>query len=118
MIVVLATGVHGASRPQSPGPIGGFSRQEVLVMDSFNRLAAHLASISPQPYRRGTPDIRVEDHGSIVLLRPATTAGREWLEAHCDQSGYQPFSGGTLLCEPRYVANIVRRAIEDGLEVE
>jgi hypothetical protein len=25
------------------------------------------------------PDIRVENHGSIVLLRPVTTAGREWL---------------------------------------
>src|SRR4029434_7323013 len=104
MIVVLATGVHGASRPRSPGPIGGFSRQEGLVMDSFNRLAAHLASISPQPYRRGTPDIRVEDHGSIVLLRPATTAGREWLEAHCERSGCQPFSGGTVLSRAAHVA--------------
>ena len=63
------------------------------------------------------PDIRVENYGSIVLLRPATTAGRAWLEANCDRSGYQPFSGGTLLCEPRYVANIVAGAREAGLEV-
>ena len=33
-------------------------------------------------------DILVENHGSIVLLSPATTAGREWLEANCDPSGY------------------------------
>ncbi len=62
-------------------------------------------------------DIRVENHGSIYLLRPQTPAGREWLEKNCDQSGYQPFTGGTLLCEPRYVADIVNGAREAGLEV-
>lgn len=62
-------------------------------------------------------DVQVENHGSIVLLRPATPAGRQWLEAHCDRSGYQPFAGGTLLCEPRYVADIVAGARQAGLEV-
>lgn len=62
-------------------------------------------------------DILVEHHGSIVLLRPATVSGREWLEANCDRSGYQPFSGGTLVCEPKYVAHIVAGAREAGLEV-
>jgi hypothetical protein len=64
-----------------------------------------------------TPDIRVENYGSVVLLRPATAAGRAWLEANCDQGGYQPFSGGTLLCEPRYVGDIVAGAREAGLAV-
>jgi hypothetical protein len=63
-------------------------------------------------------DIHVEIHGSIVLLRPATAAGREWLEAKCDRSGYQPFVGGTLLCEPRYVEPIVVGAVDAGLVVE
>ncbi len=62
-------------------------------------------------------DIRVENHGSIYLLRPQTRAGREWLEKNCDQSGYQPFTGGTLLCESRYVVDIVNGAREAGLEV-
>jgi hypothetical protein len=62
-------------------------------------------------------DILVENHDSIVLLRPATAAGRDWLEAHCDWSGYQPFTGGTLLCEPRYVADIVAGARQAGLAV-
>jgi hypothetical protein len=61
--------------------------------------------------------MRIESYGSIVLVRPATTAGREWLEANCDRSGFQPFTGGTLLCEPRYVADIVAGAREAGLEV-
>jgi hypothetical protein len=62
-------------------------------------------------------DILVEHHGSIALLRPATVSGRAWLEANCDWSGYQPFTGGTLLCEPRYVADIVAGARQAGLEV-
>lgn len=64
-----------------------------------------------------TLDICVEDYGSVVLLRPATATGRAWLEANCNRSGYQPFGGGTLLCEPRYVADIVAGAREAGLEV-
>jgi hypothetical protein len=64
-----------------------------------------------------TPHIVIENYGSIVLLRPATAAGREWLEANCDWSGYQPFSGGTLLCEPRYVADIEAGAREACLEL-
>jgi hypothetical protein len=62
------------------------------------------------------PDIRVENY-SIALLRPATAAGRAWLEASCDQTGHQPFGGGTLLGEPRYVADIVGGARQAGLEV-
>jgi hypothetical protein len=62
-------------------------------------------------------DILVENHGSIILLRPATSAGREWLEANCDPGGYQPFDGGTLLCEPRCVRDIIAGARQAGLEV-
>jgi hypothetical protein len=62
-------------------------------------------------------DLLVENHGSIVLLRPATTCARVWLEANCDRSGYQPFAGGTLVSEPRYVADIVAGARQAGLEV-
>jgi hypothetical protein len=62
-------------------------------------------------------DILVQNHGSIVLLRPATITGRAWLEANCDRSGNQPFTRGTLLCEPRCVAAIVAGAREGGLEV-
>lgn len=65
----------------------------------------------------GTPDILVGNHGSILLLRPATPVGRTWLEAKCDRTGYQPFACGTLLCEPRYVADIVAGARQAGLEV-
>jgi hypothetical protein len=62
-------------------------------------------------------DLLVENHGSILLLRPGTTRARVWLEAYCDRRGYQPFTGGTLLCEPRYVTDIVAGARQAGLEV-
>ena len=39
------------------------------------------------PRTLARPDIHVENHGSIVLLRSATATGREWLEANCDPSG-------------------------------
>jgi len=62
-------------------------------------------------------DLLVENHGSILLLRPGTTRARVWLEANCDRRGYQPFTGGTLLCEPRYVTDNSAGAREAGLEV-
>jgi hypothetical protein len=85
-------------------------------MDTHQQLVVAVAQVMPA-VAADAPDIRVENYGSIVLLRPATPAGRAWLEANCDRSGYQPFTRGTLLCEPRYVADIVASAREAGLEL-
>ncbi len=63
------------------------------------------------------PDIIVENHGSIVVLRGMTDAGYAWIEEHVSGEGYQPFGLGARLAEPRYVADIVAGAIADGLEV-
>jgi hypothetical protein len=59
-------------------------------------------------------DILVQNYGSVVLLRSSTSGSRAWLEANCDWSGYQPFTGGTVLCEPRYVGDIVPGARQAG----
>ncbi len=63
--------------------------------------------------QRGRPALRshavadtIHDHGSIILLRAASLVGRAWIEEHVSTEGYQPFTGGTLLCEPRYVADM------------
>jgi hypothetical protein len=64
-----------------------------------------------------TPDLRVENYGSVILLRPVTAARRQWLKAHCDRAGYQAFTGGTVVSEPGFVADIVAAAHEAGLEV-
>jgi len=64
-------------------------------------------------------DIRIEDHGSIVLLRPENAMARQWLLDHVADDA-QWFGGeyAALAVEPRYVADIVQGADEDGLEVE
>jgi hypothetical protein len=62
------------------------------------------------------PDIIVENHGSVALLRPMTDAGREWIDENVPTEGWQ-WLGGALSCEPRYVENIVEGATGDGLVV-
>jgi len=60
-------------------------------------------------------DLRVENHGSLYLLRPISAPGREWLDANI-QSDALTF-GDAVVCEPRYVRDIVLGAQADGLAV-
>ncbi len=60
-------------------------------------------------------DIRIEDHGSIVLLRPCSGRATEWLLEHVDPSA--TYFGSALVVEPRYVADIVEGAVAAGLVV-
>jgi hypothetical protein len=68
------------------------------------------------PTRR--PDIVVEDHGSIAILRGMTDRGYDWIEANVSSEGCQPFGLGARLAEPRYVPDIIRGACDDGLVVQ
>jgi hypothetical protein len=64
-----------------------------------------------------TPDILVENHGSILLLRTLTVAAREWVNEHIrEDNGYQPYWPNVVV-ESRYVADIIIGAQADGLEV-
>jgi hypothetical protein len=69
-------------------------------------------SVNLQP----SPDILVENHGSIFLLRPASPVGQTWLQENVIGEETQLF-GNAVLCEPRYVANIVFGARGEGLVV-
>ncbi len=60
------------------------------------------------------PDIRIEDHGSLTLVRGFTPAGTTWLEEHV---AFEHFFGGAGVAEPRYVGQIIDGAIGDGLIV-
>jgi len=64
---------------------------------------------------QGVVDIRVENHGTIFILRPYTPVGADWLEEHLDPVAYQ-FSDAPVV-EHRYVADIVAGAREAGLVV-
>lgn len=58
-------------------------------------------------------DAKVENHGSIFLVRPETSTAREWLDEHTDGTWF----GGALAVEPRYVEALVDGMVGDGLEV-
>lgn len=60
-------------------------------------------------------DIQIRDEGTLVLLTPATTAGRdwcaEWLGDDC------PRFGAAYVVEHRYAADILDGMTDDGLTV-
>ena len=60
------------------------------------------------------PDLRLEDHGTICLLRGVTEQGREWLEEHVS---FEQFWAGAGVVEPRYACDILAGAVNDGLLV-
>lgn len=62
-----------------------------------------------------TPDIRMENHGSIWLMRAFTPNGEEWVN---DMVAVEQHFGGAAVVEWRYAADIVKGAREFGLEVE
>jgi len=60
-------------------------------------------------------DVNIENHGSLVLLRPLTEAASDWLDENISEDA-QHF-GGAVVVEPRYVEAIVEGMQNDGLEV-
>lgn len=67
--------------------------------------------------RLEAPDVVIENHGSVTLVRPLTPAAHEWVDEHVPLEGWQWF-GGAFACEPRYVDNLIEGMINNGLEVQ
>ena len=61
-------------------------------------------------------DIRIDNHGSIVLITPVSEEGQAWVDEHLAHPEIQMW-GNAVVAEPRYVAAIVEGAQNDGLEV-
>lgn len=61
-------------------------------------------------------DIRVENYGSVYLLRPMTEVGENWLRSRVD--GEATWLGNAVACEGRFLWAVVEGAQEDGLEVQ
>jgi len=72
----------------------------------------------PEPELPAEPifDLKLEDHNTIFLLRPATSLGADWVESYINE-GYQSF-GNAIVVEHRYVKDIVDGAVDDGLAVD
>ncbi len=62
-------------------------------------------------------DIKVQNHGSIVLLTPRTDAAEEWFDEHLPADA-QTWGLNSIVVEPRYVGAIIEGAAEAGLEIE
>jgi len=61
-------------------------------------------------------DIAVAHHGSLVLLQPLNDNAAEWLRGHVSQEARWYVTA--LVVEPRYVGQIIRGAMVDGLLVQ
>lgn len=61
-------------------------------------------------------DVRIEPHGSVVLVRPLSDEARAWVDENVQLEGWQWF-GGAFACDPRYVDNLCGGLREAGLEV-
>jgi hypothetical protein len=59
-------------------------------------------------------DARVEDHGSVLLVRPLTQNACAWLKENTDGMWF----GSALAVEPPYVLNLVAGMREHGFTVE
>jgi hypothetical protein len=60
-------------------------------------------------------DAVFEDRGSVWMVRPLTSAGREWLDENV--TGETQWFGGALAVEPRFVQGLIEGMQLDGLEV-
>lgn len=56
--------------------------------------------------------INVENHGSIVLLRPVGKKAKTWLKKNVDENALT--WGGATVVEPRYVGPILDGFREEG----
>jgi hypothetical protein len=63
------------------------------------------------------PDLRVDTHGTVVLLTPLTAKARRWIDNNVEIEPWQLF-GDVIAVEPRYVGGLITGAIQDGLEIE
>lgn len=61
-------------------------------------------------------DFLVENHGSICVLQPLTSAAVEWCDANLPEDCLS--WGGGVVVEPRYIDDIVEGIRGDGLTVE
>ncbi len=69
-----------------------------------------------QKSREVKPDLLLENHFSLILIRPVSESGQRWLDENVGDENTLTF-GGAIVCEPRYVEAIAHGAVEAGLVV-
>lgn len=61
------------------------------------------------------PDFAVTGSGSVYLFCPLTEAAQAWLDEHCSSDESHQYLGKNLAVEHRYIGDIIKLAIQDGL---
>jgi hypothetical protein len=61
------------------------------------------------------PDVTVENHGSIILVRMRTLAAQTWADENLP--GDCPRMGNGYAVEPRHVGPILDGMVSDGLQI-
>jgi hypothetical protein len=77
-----------------------------------------VSGTSPTPRKKTVfpkADFRIEHHGSVCLIVPLCSSGRDWLDEHLGKdNGYQPY-WPTAIVEPRYLPQIIAGIRREGL---
>ena len=64
-------------------------------------------------------DSKLENHGSLFLLRPLNSAAKDWMNEYLPMDNPETqFWSNAIVIEPRYVAPIVDGIIGDGLVLQ
>lgn len=59
-------------------------------------------------------DFEVENHGTIVMVRPVSEAAKAWVAENVGLESWQWF-GDAFGCEPRMAGALVEGMLDDGL---
>jgi hypothetical protein len=63
------------------------------------------------------PDIRFENHGTVCVIQPVSSRGKEWVNENISYESWQLIRGG-IASEPRMAQAVAEGAQEAGLTVE
>lgn len=61
-------------------------------------------------------DFNLQNHGSIMILTPTSTAGKAWIAEHIPEDA-QTWGKCSIVIEPRYIGPIVDGICEEGLSL-
>jgi hypothetical protein len=90
---------------------------EVVMSQAVRNVAAVPTPKNPSVQsatKTATPDLLLENHFSLYLIRPVSPAGQNFLDENVGDENTLTF-GGAIVCEPRYIEAIWRGAIDGGL---
>lgn len=87
-------------------------RSEAYAIDTRGNVLVPAASAA---VAKPLIDFRVENHGSLVGIRPLNDSCQSWLRLHVNDAQW---FGGALMVEPRYVEALVTGMSAAGLIVE